>query len=98
MHKKYNGRRNYMHIRTKNFKRKLSWINYKWQDLTKPYKTQELKLIIGNEEILVYKYDNSHYTVTDTNIEHTPIIEGMIYPEFNFYLEKLLVYYYEMNK
>ena len=70
----------------------------KWQDLMKPYKTPELKLISTNEEILEYKYDNSHYTVTDNDIERTRINEGKPYPEFNFYLKQLLVYYCEMNK
>ena len=70
----------------------------KWQGLMGPYKNPELKLITTNEEILEYKYDNSNYIVTDNDIERTRIIEGKPYPEFNFYLKQLLVYYCDNNK
>ena len=77
--------------------------NYKelllnWIETMKPYKNPELKLISTNEEILEYKYDNSHFIVTDNDIERTRIVESKPYSEFTFYLKQLLVYYCDMNK
>ena len=69
----------------------------KWLEEMKLYKNPELKLISTNEEILEYKYDKTRFIVTDNDIERTRIIEGKPYPNFNFYLKQLLVYYCDMN-